>query len=60
METKEKKECIICRRILLDEKVPICHNCRSKINDGALLGGSIFLSVAKILPKGIKKVKDIL
>lgn len=56
----ETKECIFCKRILIDEKVPICHHCRGKIKDGTLAVGAICLGAVKLLPKGIKKAKDIL
>lgn len=56
----ETKECVFCKRILIDEKVPICHHCRGKIKDGTLAVGAICLGAVKLLPKGIKKAKDIL
>lgn len=56
----ETKKCKFCKRILVDEKIPVCHHCRDKIKDGTLAVGMIGLGAIKFIPKAIKKTKDIL
>lgn len=47
-ENTSQKRCIKCKKILIDEKIPLCKRCRLEIRNtalkvGAVAGGALFV-----------------
>ena len=51
---EQEKKCIFCKRILSNEKVPICHKCRNK---GVEYGVGILSLGAAVIGINKKKAK---
>lgn len=58
MTEKKERTCIICKRILVDEKIPVCDCCQNKVAQGAT--GIAAAVLFKYGPNIAKKVLGLL